>query len=59
MRSGKESDMARKVVVTLVVIFLVFYLVSQPREAADGARTIFEGIEWVFDGLITFFQNLA
>lgn len=51
--------MARKIVLTLVVVFLVFYLVSQPREAADGARTIMGGIAWVFDGLITFFRNLA
>ena len=28
--------MAKKVVLTLVVIFLVFYLVSQPREAASA-----------------------
>ena len=51
--------MAKKVVLTLVVIFLVFYLVSQPRDAADGARTILGGIAWVFRGLVTFFQNLA
>ena len=51
--------MAKKIVLALVVIFLVFYLVSQPREAADGARTIFGGIAWVFNGLVTFFQSLA
>jgi hypothetical protein len=51
--------MAKKIVLTLVVIFLVFYLVSQPEAAADGAQTIMSGIAWVFDGIITFFQNLA
>ena len=51
--------MAKKVVLTLVVIFLVFYLVSQPRDAANGARTLLDGIAWVFSGLVTFFQNLA
>ena len=51
--------MAKKIVLTLVVIFLVFYLVSQPREAANGARTLFSGIEYVFNGIITFFRNLA
>jgi Na+/H+ antiporter NhaD/arsenite permease-like protein len=51
--------MAKKIVLTLVVIFLVFFLVSQPREAADGARTIMGGIAWIFTGIITFFQNLA
>jgi hypothetical protein len=51
--------MAKKIVLTLVVIFLVFYLVSQPREAASGARTLMEGVAWVFNGIITFFRNLA
>lgn len=51
--------MARKALVTLVVIFVIFYLISQPREAADGARTILGGIAWAFNGVVTFFQSLA
>ena len=51
--------MAKKIVLTLVVIFLVFFLVSQPREAADGAREIMGGVAWVFNGIITFFRSLA
>jgi Na+/H+ antiporter NhaD/arsenite permease-like protein len=51
--------MAKKIVLTLVVVFLVFYIVSQPSAAADGAQTIMGGIAWVFTGIITFFQNLA
>ena len=51
--------MARKALVTLVVIFVIFYLISQPREAADGARTILGGIQWAFSGVVTFFQSLA
>ncbi len=51
--------MAKKVLLALVVIFLVFFLVSQPREAAGAARTLFDGVGWVFSGLVTFFQNLA
>ena len=51
--------MAKKIMLALVAIFLVFYLVSQPREAAGGARTLFEGVGWVFNGLVTFFQNLV
>ena len=31
--------MAKKIVLTLVVVFLVFYIVSQPSAAADGAQT--------------------
>ena len=31
--------MAKKIVLTLVVIFLVFYIVSQPAAAADGAQS--------------------
>ena len=51
--------MARKVIVALVVIFIVFYIVSQPTAAADAARTILGGIQWVFSGIVTFFQSLA
>jgi Na+/H+ antiporter NhaD/arsenite permease-like protein len=51
--------MAKKALVALVIIFVIFYLVSQPREAADGARTILGGIAWTFNGIVTFFQSLA
>lgn len=51
--------MAKKALLTIVVIFVIFYLVSQPREAADGARTLLGGVQWVFSGIVTFFQSLA
>ena len=51
--------MAKKILLALVAIFLVFYLVSQPREAAGGMRTLLDGVAWVFSGLVTFFQSLA
>ncbi len=51
--------MAKKIVMALVVIFLVFYLVSQPREAADGARTILDAIGSLFRAIVTFFSELA
>jgi Na+/H+ antiporter NhaD/arsenite permease-like protein len=51
--------MARKVIVALVVIFIVFYIVSQPAAAADATRTILGGIQWVFSGIVTFFQSLV
>lgn len=51
--------MAKKVVLAIVVIFLVFFIVSQPRDAAAGARDILGGVGWFFTGLVTFFQNLA
>jgi hypothetical protein len=51
--------MAKKIMLALVALFVVFYLVSQPREAAGGARTLLDGVEWVLSGLVTFFQNLA
>ena len=44
---------------TVAVRILVFYIVSQPSAAADGAQAIMGGIAWVFTGIITFFQNLA
>lgn len=52
-------DMAKKVVLTLVVIFLVFFLISQPVQAADGARTILDGVGSAFQALVTFFTRLA
>ena len=51
--------MAKKIMLALVALFVVFYLVSQPREAAGGARTLFEGVGYFFRGLVTFFQNLV
>ena len=51
--------MAKKVALALVVIFLVFYIVSQPTAAAAGARTLLNGVAWVFNGIVTFFQSLA
>jgi Na+/H+ antiporter NhaD/arsenite permease-like protein len=50
---------AKKVALALVVIFLVFYIVSQPAAAADLVQTILGGIGWVFTGIVTFFQNLV
>ena len=51
--------MAKKVALALVVIFLVFYIVSQPAAAADFVQTILGGIGWVFNGIVAFFQNLV
>jgi hypothetical protein len=51
--------MAKKIGLALLAIFVVFYLVSQPREAAGAARTLLDGVGWVFNGLVTFFQSLA
>ena len=51
--------MAKKIGLGLLAIFVVFYLVSQPREAADGARTILDAIGSVFRSLVTFFSELA
>jgi Na+/H+ antiporter NhaD/arsenite permease-like protein len=51
--------MAKKIGLTLLAVFVVFYIVSQPSAAADAARTILGGIAWVFNGIVTFFQDLA
>ena len=51
--------MAKKVLLALVVIFLVFFLISQPVQAADGARTILDGIGAAFRSIVTFFTRLA
>ena len=51
--------MAKKVVLALVVIFLLFYLISQPRAAAGAASTVLDAIGTAFNALVTFFRALA
>lgn len=50
---------ARKMVVLLAVAFAVFYLVSQPEDAADAVRDVFTFVGEVFDAIIRFFRRLA
>jgi len=43
----------------LVVALLVFYVVTQPESAAEGARAIGAGVRRVAEGIGSFLGNLA
>jgi hypothetical protein len=51
--------MVKKVLTWLVVAFLVFYLLSQPVEAAKAVRGVGDGLAHAASQLAAFFTNLA
>ena len=51
--------MIKKALFWLVVGFLIFYLWSAPREAAEGVKSVAGFVEDVFRSLITFFSALT
>jgi hypothetical protein len=55
---GVASMKAKKIFQVAVVVLLLFYLVTQPVEAAEGARTL---LGWLKEGavaIITFLESL-
>jgi hypothetical protein len=51
--------MVKKVIIWLVVAFLVFYLMSQPVQAAKAVRGAGDGLAHAAHQLAAFFTNLA
>ena len=51
--------MVKKVLAWLAVAFVVFYLLSQPREAAAAVRTAGNGLATAAERLATFFSSLT
>jgi hypothetical protein len=49
----------RKLLGIVVIAFVVFYLFSQPNNAADAVRGAFSLVKDAFDALVTFFTALA
>jgi hypothetical protein len=56
------SDGARgmkKLLGIVVIAFIVFYLFSQPHNAADAVRAALTVVKDAFDALVTFFTALV
>lgn len=49
----------KKAVLTLVVIFVAFYLFSRPEDSADAVRNAFEAVGTGVGSLVTFFTSLS
>lgn len=49
----------KRILVTLLIGFCLFYLVQQPEGAASAVRTVFLALAGAFRSIITFFTSLA
>jgi Na+/proline symporter len=49
----------KRIVVTLVVIFALFYLFTRPTDAADAVRSAFAAVGAGFGSVITFLTSLT
>ena len=47
----------KKTVLTLVVIFVAFYLFTRPEDSADAVRNAFEAVGGGVGSLVTFFTS--
>ena len=48
----------KKVIAWLVVLFVLFFIVTQPNQAADITRTIWHAIVNIFHGIGDFLSSL-
>jgi hypothetical protein len=48
----------RKIVGWVIVIFLAYYLVTQPTGAANAMHSLFNGLRSIGSSLATFFNHL-
>lgn len=48
----------RRVLVVLLIIFVVFFIIQSPADAAQITHSLSDGVVHVFDGLSTFLRNL-
>lgn len=49
----------KRIVVTLAVVFALFYLFTRPEDSADAVRSAFGAVGSGFDSLVTFFTSLT
>lgn len=49
----------KRIVVTIVVIFALFYLFTRPESAAQAVKTAGAAVGTAFDSVVTFFNTLA
>ena len=57
-RSGEAQMTMKNVILWLVVIFVVFFIVTQPSEAANIAHSLWNGIVNIFHGIGDFVSSL-
>lgn len=48
----------RKVLVVILIIFVIFFVIQSPADAADITHSLSHGVVHIFDGLSTFLRNL-
>jgi hypothetical protein len=53
------TDVIKKSIWLLAAGFAAFYLLSQPKEAADAIQTAWSAVVDAFHQIITFFKALA
>lgn len=51
--------LVRRILLWLAILFVGFYLITRPEEAADAVRTVFIALAGAFRAIITFFTSLA
>jgi hypothetical protein len=49
----------RKIFFALVVVFVIFYLVTRPEDAAVAVRGVFNALAKAVSAIFTFFTSLA
>ncbi|HZA31748.1 MAG TPA: hypothetical protein VE462_09565 [Propionibacteriaceae bacterium] len=49
----------RRIIGTLFALFLLFYLINQPVNAANAVKAVFAAIGRAFQSLLVFFSNLT
>jgi hypothetical protein len=55
---GSGGVDVKKVVGAIVVIFVLFWIISAPRAAANFVLEILAGLEYIAQSIITFLRNL-
>ena len=53
------TDVVKKSIWVLAIGFAAFYLLSQPKDAAQAIQTAFQAVIDAFHQVLTFFQALA
>jgi hypothetical protein len=57
-RSGEAQMTTKKVVGWILAIFVLFFIVTQPNQAADIAHSLWNGIVNIFHGIANFVSSL-
>jgi YbbR domain-containing protein len=49
----------KRIIAFLLVAFFLFYLISQPENAAAAVQTVFDALAAAFRAIVRFFTTLA